>query len=152
MVAMKRHVLADGKVREFDVTDKGIVEAQPGVYSVLIAERSFEVRIVEGRESLTVEVNGRAVEMQLLDPRETTAGRSATEQPGHREVKAPMPGKVVCLLVEVGESVVAGQGLAVVEAMKMQNQLKSPKTGRVAKISARAGATVAAGEVLVTLE
>jgi biotin carboxyl carrier protein len=63
-----------------------------------------------------------------------------------------MPGKVVCVLVTEGESVVPGQGLVVVEAMKMQNELKSPKTGCVIKIAARAGATVAAGEVLVTLE
>jgi biotin carboxyl carrier protein len=63
-----------------------------------------------------------------------------------------MPGKVVCVLVQEGEPVVPGQGLVVVEAMKMQNELKSPKTGVVTKIAARAGATVAAGEVLVTLE
>ena len=149
---MKRHLMVDGKVREFDVPGGGVVEAQPGVFSVLIGERSYEVRIVEGSESLNVEVNGRAVEMRPIDPRESAIGPGAAEQSGRRDVKAPMPGKVVCVLVVEGESVVAGQGLAVVEAMKMQNELKSPKTGRVTKIAARAGATVAAGEVLVTLE
>lgn len=149
---MKRHVQVDGKVREFDLPNHSIVEAQPGVYSVVLADRSYEVRIVTGRESLQVEVNGCAIEMQLFDPRETTAGSSAAEQSGRLDVKAPMPGKVVCVLVEVGELVVPGQGLVVVEAMKMQNELKSPRTGRVTKIAACAGATVAAGEVLVTLE
>ena len=149
---MKRHVMVDGKVSEFDLPDGSVAEVQPGVYSVLCGDRSYEVRIVDGRESLQVEVNGRAAEMRLFDPRETTAGAGAAELSGRRDVKAPMPGKVVCVLVEVGESVVPGQGLVVVEAMKMQNELKSPKTGRVTKIAARAGATVAAGEVLVTLE
>ncbi len=149
---MKRHAMVDGKVRAFDVPDVGAVEVQPGVYSVLVGERSYEVRMVEGSESLEVEVNGRAVELRLIDPRESATGPSAAEQSGRRDVKAPMPGKVVCVLVAEGESVVLGQGLVVVEAMKMQNELKSPKTGRVIKIAARAGATVAAGEVLVTLE
>ena len=149
---MKRHVMVGGKVRELEVPDGGAVEAQPGVYSVLIGERSHQVRIVKGPESLSVEVNGRAIEIRLIDPRESATGAGASEQTGPRDVKAPMPGKVVCVLVEEGESVVPGQGLIVVEAMKMQNELKSPKTGRVIKIAARAGATVAAGEVLVTLE
>jgi biotin carboxyl carrier protein len=149
---MKRHVVVDGKVREFDLPDAGTVFVQPGVYSVLIGERSHEVRIVEGRESLDVAVNGRAMEMRLFDPREASIGPNAAEQPGRRDVKAPMPGKVVCVLVEVGDAVVPGQGLVVVEAMKMQNEVKSPKTGRVINIAARAGATVAAGDVLVTLE
>jgi len=149
---MKRHVMVDGKAREFDLPDEGVVEAQPGVYSVVIGERSYEVRVVEGRESAAVEVNGCAIEMRIFDPREAAVGIGAAEQAGRLDVKAPMPGKVVCLLVVEGESVVPGQGLLVVEAMKMQNELKSPKTGRVINIAARAGGTVAAGEVLVTLE
>lgn len=149
---MKRHALVNGRAMEFDLPDGVVIEAQPGVYSVLLGERSYEVRILAGLESLEVEVNGRAIGMRLFDPRETTAGASAAEQSGRREVKAPMPGKVICLLVEEGDSVVTDQGLVVVEAMKMQNELKSPKTGRVTKIAARVGATVAAGEVLVTLE
>lgn len=149
---MKRLVIVDGKVGEFDLPEGSVVEVQPGMYSVLLAGRSYEVRIVDGRESLKVQVNGRSIEMQLFDPRETMAGSGAVEQSGRLDVKAPMPGKVVCLLVEVGELVVPGQGLVVVEAMKMQNELKSPRTGRVTKIAACAGATVAAGEVLVTLE
>ena len=149
MDAMKRHVTVDGKLRELDVPEGGVVEVQPGVYSVLIGERSYEVRIANGSQ---VEVNGRAFLMQMVDPREASANTGAEEQSGRREVKAPMPGKVVCLLVAEGDSVSPGQGLVVVEAMKMQNELKSPKTGVVTKISVIVGATVAAGEVLVTLE
>jgi biotin carboxyl carrier protein len=62
-----------------------------------------------------------------------------------------MPGKVIRLLVREGDTVEAGQGLVVVEAMKMQNEMKSPKAGQVVKLSAHVGATVAAGEVLVVI-
>ena len=63
-----------------------------------------------------------------------------------------MPGKVVRVLVEPGDSVEAGQGLVVVEAMKMQNEMKSPKAGRVVEVRTRADAAVAAGEALIVVE
>ena len=130
---MKRQVMVDGKPREFEVPEGSVVETQPGVYSVLIGERSYEVRLAGSH----AEVNGRAFEMQIVDPREAAAAAGAAEQSGRLDVKAPMPGKVVCVLVAVGDSVTPGQGLVVVEAMKMQNELKSPKTGVVTKIAAR---------------
>jgi biotin carboxyl carrier protein len=70
----------------------------------------------------------------------------------HQDVKAPMPGKVIRLLVREGDEVQAGQGLAVVEAMKMQNELKALRAGRVLRVAVKDGATVGAGDVLVTLE
>jgi biotin carboxyl carrier protein len=63
-----------------------------------------------------------------------------------------MPGKVVRLLVAAGDTVEAGQGLLVVEAMKMQNELKSPKKGIVRQVLAREGAAVNAGDVLAIVE
>jgi biotin carboxyl carrier protein len=63
-----------------------------------------------------------------------------------------MPGKVVRVLVTEGEAVIAGSGILVVEAMKMQNELKTPKTGRVVSIRADPGATVNAGDVLAVVE
>ena len=63
-----------------------------------------------------------------------------------------MPGKVVRLLVAVGDQVTPGQGLIVVEAMKMQNEMKSPKTGTVVEIKTKDGATVSAGEILIVIE
>jgi biotin carboxyl carrier protein len=63
-----------------------------------------------------------------------------------------MPGRVVRLLVEVGDEVVEGQGVVVIEAMKMQNELKASKAGRVAKVSVAVGDTVGAGDVLVVVE
>ena len=63
-----------------------------------------------------------------------------------------MPGKVVRVLVNVGDSVDVGQGLVVVEAMKMQNEMKAARPGRVTEVRARAGETVSAGDTLVVLE
>ena len=63
-----------------------------------------------------------------------------------------MPGKVIRVLVKIGDDVIAGQGLAVVEAMKMQNELKALRAGRVIHVAAKDGDTVGAGDVLFTLE
>jgi biotin carboxyl carrier protein len=63
-----------------------------------------------------------------------------------------MPGRVVRVLVAVGEEVAEGQGLVVIEAMKMQNELKSPKAGRVVKVGVEVDVTVGSGEVLVVVE
>jgi biotin carboxyl carrier protein len=62
-----------------------------------------------------------------------------------------MPGKVIRILVSAGETVEADQGLVVVEAMKMQNEIRAPKAGRIERIFIREGQAVAAGEVLVTI-
>jgi biotin carboxyl carrier protein len=71
---------------------------------------------------------------------------------GSPEVRAAMPGKVVAVLVEVGATVEAGQGLLVIEAMKMENEIGAPRDGRVAKVHVAPGQPVEPGEILVTLE
>ena len=78
--------------------------------------------------------------------------RSADAGKGRQNIAAMMPGKVVRVLVAMGDAVEAGEGLVVVEAMKMQNEMKSPKAGRVIEVRTRPEATVAAGEVLVVIE
>ena len=65
---------------------------------------------------------------------------------------ALMPGRVIRVLVEAGQQVEAGQGLIVVEAMKMQNEMKAPRAGRVASVKAEAGAAVSAGDILMVIE
>jgi biotin carboxyl carrier protein len=71
---------------------------------------------------------------------------------GTQQVLAPMPGKVVKVLVKPGDDVKARQGLVVVEAMKMENELRSPKDGRVAEVLVTEGASVEAGRLLVVVE
>ena len=133
-----------------------VVEVEPGVYSVLANGRSYDVRVA-GRPGTqlgqtTVLLRGHAINVDVRDPRELSASKSAAAGHGRQQLASPMPGKVVRILVAVGDSVDAGQGLIVVEAMKMQNEMKSPKAGVVVELKAREGATVAAGDVLAVIE
>jgi biotin carboxyl carrier protein len=124
---------------------------EPGVYSILIDGRSYEARVEEGPSALVVVIDGRRFEIEARDPRRFSrkSGRGGAD--GIQPVAAPMPGKVVRVLVAVGDEVAAGQGLLVVEAMKMQNELKAPRAGKVLSLHAGPGATVAAGESLATI-
>jgi len=123
-------------------------EVAPGIFSVLDGVRSYEVRIAGGQ----VRVNGRTLQVDIEDPREWNRRAARGGGSESAQVKAPMPGKVVRLLVAIGDEVRQGQGVIVVEAMKMQNELKSPRDGRVASITAREHQTVDGGAVLLTIE
>ena len=126
-----------------------IVEIRPGVYSVLVNGQSFVIH--ESVSSEWVAVNSMEWLREVADPRSRAKARAAGGSAA-REVKAAMPGKVVRILVQAGEAVEAGQGLLILEAMKMQNELRSPRAGVVAAIRVREGNTVTSGQVLVTLE
>ena len=136
-----------------------IAEVQPGVYSLLIGGRSFAARVASpaGNNSrnsgeYTVEIDGVCYAVTVRDPRRRPRDRTQLALEGQQTVKAPMPGKVVRVLVSEGQAVNAGQGLIVVEAMKMQNEIKCPKAGTVQKILARAGQAVNAGETLLVVD
>jgi biotin carboxyl carrier protein len=131
-----------GPPREAQVT-----QPEPGIYSVLIAGRSYEARIEEG----AVAIDGHRIEVEVRDPRQFRRGAAAHGAEGLASVTAPIPGKVIRLLVEPGAQVTSGQPLMVIEAMKMQNEMRAPRSGRVASIPVREGETVAAGEVLATI-
>jgi biotin carboxyl carrier protein len=141
-----RFHLGDGIERRADVE-----MAEPGVYSILIDGRSYEARVEETPSALVVVLDGRRFEIEVRDPRRFSRKRGRAGADGIHTVAAPMPGKIVRVLARVGDAVAAGQGLLVVEAMKMQNEMKAPRAGTVLSISAREGATVAAGEVLATI-
>ena len=86
---------------------------------------------------------------EIIDPRSWRGRRHrGTEAEGRQQIAAPMPGKVVRLLAKAGDAVEAGQGLLVVEAMKMQNEIRSPKSGTVERVLVTEGQAVNAGEVL----
>jgi len=129
-----------------------VLEIAPGVYSVLDGDRSHEVRLWAGPEGWTVEVEGHRLDVALADPRDAAAGLAGADGGARLELKAPMPGKVVRVLVQEGDLVEAGQGIAVVEAMKMQNEMKARRGGRVVTVRVAEGAAVAAGEVLAVIE
>nr|WP_286676414.1 acetyl-CoA carboxylase biotin carboxyl carrier protein subunit [Paracidobacterium acidisoli] len=90
---------------------------------------------------------------RVEDPRSLRSRRThGGGTDGPKTLKASMPGRVVRLLAAKGETVRAHQGIVVIEAMKMQNEVKSPKDGRVTEIHVGAGDTVTAGDVLAVIE
>ncbi len=134
------------------MSEPQITEVEPGVYSVLLDGRSYEARIESSNGRMVVFIEGHRFEVELADPRRWSSKTARHGGDGQINVVAPMPGKIVRLLVAAGDAVAADQGLLVVEAMKMQNEMKSPKAGHVVSLPAREGATVVAGEVLAVIE
>ena len=131
-----------------------VEEPEPDVYSVLMDGRSYEARVESGTNgTVVVSIEGHRFEIGVRGPAALpAAATAAAARRACRRSIAPMPGKVVRVLVKPGETVEAGQGLLVVEAMKMQNEMRAPKAGRVISVPAGEGATVAAGAVLATIE
>jgi biotin carboxyl carrier protein len=129
-----------------------IEPVESGVYSVLVDGRSYEARVEQSNGCVIVFIDGYRFEVEVQDPRRWSRHTSKAGIEGRLEVTAVMPGKIVRLLVAEGDKVETGQGLLVVEAMKMQNEMKAPKPGRVVSLSAREGATVTAGEVMAVIE
>ena len=126
--------------------------AEPCVYSILMDGRSYDARVEDTPEgSVVVVIDGYRFEIDVRDPRRMRRHGSGGSGEGVQNVVAPMPGKVVRVLVAPGDAVETGQGLIVVEAMKMQNEMKAARAGAVLSVSAREGATVTAGEVLATI-
>lgn len=137
----------DGRDLEADA-----VEISPGTYSILIGGASLEARVEPAGEGLRVTVAGREYAAAIRNPRKWRGGRGAAFQTeGRQNVVAPMPGKVIRLLVKTGEQVEAGQGIAVVEAMKMQNEVRSPKSGVVERLLVSENQTVGSGETLAVV-
>ncbi|MGH9745199.1 MAG: biotin/lipoyl-containing protein [Candidatus Acidiferrales bacterium] len=125
------------------------VEIAPGIYSILIDGESLEARVEPDRRGLRLTVGDREWHAEVRDPREWRRNQSgAAEAEGRQQVLAPMPGKIVRVLIGAGDAVEAKQGLFVVEAMKMQNEIRSPKSGTVERLLVKEGQTVNAGEVL----
>jgi biotin carboxyl carrier protein len=128
--------------------------------SALIDHRSYDIDVEKQTDEpldgdLAVRVRGRVVRLNMLDERrkkmkEAQSGR--LEHGGAAMVSSPMPGKVIKLLVGAGEEVAEGQGVVVVEAMKMENELKSPIAGSVKSIEANEGDAVESGAPLVLIE
>jgi biotin carboxyl carrier protein len=134
-----------GEVLEGDFS----IASTGGCYSVLIGGRV--VRVVPDASGSFIAA-GRTLAVEVFDRRDLRAQQDSAASHGSQQVRAPMPGKVVRVLVSAGEAVKEGQGLVVVEAMKMQNEMKSLAAGRVTEVRAQADATVKAGEVLVVIE
>jgi biotin carboxyl carrier protein len=167
--SMKSEIKIDGKSRNVELqrtTDRwnisldgnpinaDAIEIAPNTYSILIEGRSFEVRVTPTPNgTLTVQTAHQEFTAEIIDTR-AWRGRhhNPAEAEGRQQILAPMPGKIIRVLVQAGEKVQAGQGLLVVEAMKMQNEIRSPKNGIVERLLVKEGQPVNAGEVLAWID
>lgn len=124
------------------------------VVSILLGGKAYEVKRERALSGETHMIVGSArYSSEVQDPRSLKTRRAHSGAgEGPQKLTAPMPGKVVRILVGEKAEVEAGQGVIVVEAMKMQNELKSPKKGVVSKIVVAEGTTVNAGDPLVVIE
>ncbi len=134
-----------------------IREVEPGCYSILMEGRSMEV-LLDPVKSADPDSHGyRALmasgsyEFALADPRRALLAGGSAGAAGGGTLTAPMPGKVVKVLVAQGDSVQEGQTLLILEAMKMQNEYKSPAAGRVARLHVQEGSTVETASPMVEL-
>jgi biotin carboxyl carrier protein len=129
-----------------------VAEVMPGAFSILLGARSFTARVVANGDELEVWIANERRMISLADARDRAPKSKREAAAGPVEVRSQMPGKVVRLLVSAGDAVETGQGVIVVEAMKMQNEMKAPKTGTVKKVHTEEGATIAGGEPLILIE
>ena len=125
-------------------------EVEPDVYLLKNDNRIYQIYVAPNG---VVNVGNHQLEIKLIDPKRLRGSKAAgANTEGISEIKTAMPGKLVRVLVEVGEEIKQGDGVLVVEAMKMQNEMKSPKDGIVKEIRFAEGATVNAGDILAIIE
>jgi biotin carboxyl carrier protein len=132
-----------------------VLELPHGGLSLLVDGKSFDVRLDDKGEKVRVAVRDQQLSVDVVDERRrrlrAAAGHRVSLE-GAQTIAAPMPGKVVRVLVKPGDEVAEGQGVVVVEAMKMENELKSPKAGKVTEVVAREGQAVEGGAKLLVVE
>ena len=148
---LKLTAKVDGRTYELEAS-----EPEPNVYLFKHDNQIHQIFVSPNEKSgepFAVNADGNNFEIKIFDPkrlRGTGAGNGTAE--GASEIKTAMPGKVVRVLTEVGAEVKQGDGVIIVEAMKMQNEMKSPKDGVIKEIRFAEGATVNAGDVLAVIE
>ncbi len=143
--------LSDGALRvharEAEVTIEGMIDSEGGLNAVIDGRR-LRAGIVRRDDDLVVLLPGEAHRLTIIDPR--AAGD--LDEAGSGQLNAPMPGKIVQVLVEEGASVEKGQPLMILEAMKMEHTISAPGKGKVAKLNFRAGEQVPEGAALLQIE
>jgi biotin carboxyl carrier protein len=142
-------VTLNGKRHEIDA-----LMLAHGAVSMLIDGESHSVEFEERNDLVSVLLETQVNQIDIVDERRARL-REATKAfsaEGKQQITAPMPGKIVKVLVKLGEAVKEGQGLVVIEAMKMENELKSPKAGKVVELTAKEGTAVENGAKLAAVE
>lgn len=146
----EKHVSVDGKVYEIDFES---VSGQP-VYSLIVDGKSHESYVASGDNIWQVLLRGRLYPVTVEDEREKrlrSAAGGGVAETGEFHLRAPMPGLVVAILVEEGQTIKKGQVLLILESMKMQNELKASRDGTVGRVRVKAGETVEQKQTLLSV-
>jgi len=124
------------------------------MYSLLVGDQSFTVDVTTKDDVYTVACEGKSFQLRVLDERRASrpGEGAAAGRDGGKEIRSIMPGKVVDVLVAVGDEVAKDQGVLIVEAMKMENEIRAAAAGKVKEIRVSSGQAVESGELLVVLE
>jgi biotin carboxyl carrier protein len=117
-------------------------EVRHGVYWFSWNGRSIEAAVIRTDQGYIVSILGRHIPVEFLDSRKALRRAGHADREGVIEVRAPMPGKIVRILVAEGAEVVAHQGIVVMEAMKMQNEIRSPKQGKIRRLAVAEGTAI----------
>jgi acetyl/propionyl-CoA carboxylase alpha subunit len=141
-------VLLDGREVSCDY-----VKLQNGNYSLIIAGRVYDIFVEVSDDGCSVNTQQGIFRLRIADHRRIDArDRGAVGVSGLQRMVAEMPGKVIRLLCKVGDEVAFDQGLVIIEAMKMQNEIRAPKSGVVREIGVEEGKAVNSGDFLLSLE
>ena len=169
-MATHYHAIIDGMEHELEIeelADAGAFEinlggkkinadlrqAGPASFSIIVGNRSFDLAVIRQGDEFVVSSRSGVTRLTLEDARRRLMhSRGAREVSGKVQMRAMMPGRVLSVSVQVGDQVEAHQGVLVIEAMKMENELKSPKAGKVVEVKVAAGQTVEKGELLIVIE
>jgi biotin carboxyl carrier protein len=142
-------IAIDGETVRVDAVKSGRT-----IYSIIEEGRQFEAMVDEqGAHGFDVAVAGRLFHLQAVDERtQLLAGSAHSVATGKQSVEAEMPGKVVKISVPLGSPVAEGEGVVILEAMKMENEIPSPIDGVVTEIAVSEGETVETGTLLFVVE
>lgn len=162
---MKTTVIVNGEERHVEIGGGGqfqidglsggaeIIAVGDGKYSVVIDGAQYAAHLEQDENgSYQVDIRGHSFQIEIVDPRRLVRGEEGFSSAGSQTITAPMPGKVVEIKVAPGDSVRTGDGVIVVEAMKMQNELKAARDGTVAAVNVSIGDSVAPGNALAVIE
>jgi biotin carboxyl carrier protein len=127
-------------------------ELRPGLYWFGWNGVSLEAAVTGTQEGHMVSIRGHHIPIELIDSRKALRRASQTDHPGAVEVRAPMPGKIVRVLVTEGAEVEVHQALVIMEAMKMQNEIRAPKKGRIQGLAVAEGAAVNSQDLIAFVE
>lgn len=136
---------------EFEID---LVHSEHSLFSLLMNNRTYEVDLASKNGNCSIHINGEYYEISVVNEKKKAQIRQSANHiiEGKQEIKASMSGKIVKVLISANDKVSEGQGLIIVEAMKMENEIRAPKAGHILKVNVKEGETVENNTTLLVIE